>query len=139
MTQIKGTFEGCGEAPAPLKLNEVFISHADGTLNTARSRAVTVNVPLQAFTVCLAPPLCLKETKGPSFHAIFHALPSTPLSISHTWMFSPSPYPISCICAISQCWLPTPHHQTPFPVFRAEEKSVLWFLLGSGSHMAGLT
>lgn len=76
MTQIKGTFEGCGEAPAPLKLNEVFISHADGTLNTARSRAVTVNVPLRAFAACLASPPCLKETKGWSFHAIFHASPS---------------------------------------------------------------
>lgn len=51
MTQIKGTFEGCGEAPAPLKLNEVFISHADSTLNTARSRAVTVNVSLSKYSL----------------------------------------------------------------------------------------
>lgn len=49
MTQIKGTFEGCSEAPAPLKLNEVFISHADSILSTARSRAVTVNVSFQSI------------------------------------------------------------------------------------------
>lgn len=128
MTQIKGTFEGCGEAPAPLKLNEVFISHADGTLNTARSRAVTVNVPLRAFSACLASPLCLKETKGWSFHAIFHALHPLPLSISHTW-FSPSPFTISCICPISHRCPPTPHHQAPFPVFRAGENLYCGFSL----------
>lgn len=44
MTQIKEAFEGCREAPAPLKLNEVFISHADSTLRAGTSRAVTVNV-----------------------------------------------------------------------------------------------
>ena len=39
MTQIKGTSEGWrGEAPAPLKLNEVLISRANRDLNCARSR-----------------------------------------------------------------------------------------------------
>lgn len=62
MTQIKRAFEGCREAPAPLKLNEVFISHADSTLSSNRSRAVTVNVvPLQYAPVCLVLPVGLKN------------------------------------------------------------------------------
>lgn len=75
MTQIKGTFEGCGEAPAPLKLNEVFISHADSTLNTARSRAVTVNVSLRSicclFSLANGPEEKKKTPEDSLFHAIF--------------------------------------------------------------------
>lgn len=92
MTQIKGTFEGCGEAPAPLKLNEVFISHADSTLNTARSRAVTVNVSLRSvcclFSLANGPEGKKKNKKHQRtvfFMLFFHAwLLPTP-SISHTW------------------------------------------------------
>lgn len=90
MTQIKGTFEGCGEAPAPLKLNEVFISHADSTLNTARSRAVTVNVSLRSicclFSLASGPEGKKKKHQRTVFFMLFfHAwLLPTP-SISHTW------------------------------------------------------
>lgn len=89
MTQIKGTFEGCREAPAPLKLNEVFISHADSTLNTARSRAVTVNVSLPSihclFSLANGPGKKKKKTEDTVFHTIFHALLSPSPCISHTW------------------------------------------------------
>lgn len=71
MTQIKGTFEGCGEAPAPLKLNEVFISHADSTLNTARSRAVTVNVSLRSIGCLFSLTNGLERTKGQTFSCYF--------------------------------------------------------------------
>lgn len=89
MTQIKGTFEGCGEAPAPLKLNEVFISHADSTLNTARSRAVTVNVSLRSicclFSLANGPEEKKNHQRTVFFMLFFHAwLLPTP-SISHTW------------------------------------------------------
>lgn len=56
-----------GEAPAPLKLNEVFISRADSALNSHRSRPVTVNVSLSpmllSLSVCLALPVGMKKTK----------------------------------------------------------------------------
>lgn len=71
MTQIKGTFEGCGEAPAPLKLNEVFISRADSTLNTARSRAVTVNVSLQSIRCLFSLANGPESTKGQTFSCPF--------------------------------------------------------------------
>lgn len=53
MTQIKEAFEGCCEALAPLKLNEVFIRHADSTLHAGTSRAVTVNVLPLKHAPCL--------------------------------------------------------------------------------------
>lgn len=67
MTQIKGTFEGCGEAPAPLKLNEVFISRADSILKSARSRAVTVNVSLQSIGCLFSPANGPERSKGQIF------------------------------------------------------------------------
>lgn len=71
MTQIKGTFEGCREAPAPLKLNEVFISRADSTLNTGRSRAVTVNVSLQSICCLFSLASGPERTKGQTFSCFF--------------------------------------------------------------------
>lgn len=92
MTQIKGTFEGCGEAPAPLKLNEVFISHADSTLNTARSRAVTVNVSLRSvcclFSLANGPEGKKKKHQRTVFFMLFFHTQLLPTpSISHTWSF----------------------------------------------------
>lgn len=74
MTQIKGTFEGCVEAPAPLKLNEVFISRADSTLNTARSRAVTVNVSLQSIRCLFSLASGPERTKGQTFSCYFSCI-----------------------------------------------------------------
>lgn len=74
-----------GEAPAPLKLNEVFISRADSALNSHRSRPVTVNVSLSpmllSLSVCLALPVGMKKTSGffLSPPSPFHFLPPSPL------------------------------------------------------------
>lgn len=117
MTQIKGTFEGCGEAPAPLKLNEVFISHADSTLNTARSRAVTVNVSLQSICCLFSLANGPERTRGQTFSCYFSCIPPVQsLHFSHLvfprLLFSlyyflyhhPPPKPLttklpSCLCS----------------------------------------
>lgn len=88
MTQIKGTFEGCGEAPAPLKLNEVFISHADSTLNTARSRAVTVNVSLQSIRCLFSLANGPERTKGQTFSCYFSCI-SLAQSLPFSHLISP--------------------------------------------------
>lgn len=90
MTQIKGTFEGCGEAPAPLKLNEVFISHADSTLNTARSRAVTVNVSLQSIRCLFSLANGPERTKGQTFSCYFSCI-----SLAQSLHFSHLEFPQS--------------------------------------------
>lgn len=147
MTQIKGTFEGCGEAPAPLKLNEVFISHADSTLSTARSRAVTVNVSLRSicclFSLANGPEGEKKKKKHQRtvfFMLFFHAwLLPTP-SISHTWS--------SLVFFLQSLTFVPSHHrrrrcrltaELPFLSFQQEKACVLRFPLGSEkSHTAGL-
>lgn len=87
MTQIKGTFEGCREAPAPLKLNEVFISHADSILSTARSRAVTVNVSLRSsrslFCLTSGPRRPPPQKKNKDFSSIL-----TPVFHSYAFLLS---------------------------------------------------
>lgn len=120
MTQIKGTFEGCGEAPAPLKLNEVFISHADSTLNTARSRAVTVNVSLQSIRCLFSLANGPEKTKGQTFSCYFSCIALTQsLHFSHLVF--------SHLLILSLTFVPsptatqTPHHQAPLPVFPAGE------------------
>lgn len=96
MTQIKGTFEGWGEAQAPLKLNEVFISHADSTLNTARSRAVTVNVALQSIHCLFSLPTGPEKTKGHTFSCYFFPC----IALTHFTFFTPgllSPFFLSIL------------------------------------------
>lgn len=119
MTQIKGTFEGCGEAPAPLKLNEVFISRADSTLNTARSRAVTVNVSLQStgclFSLANGP----ERTKGHTFFTLFFMHFPRPVSP----ILTPG-FPLVCFLFFF-FFLPPARSllatEPPFPVFPAGE------------------
>lgn len=106
MTQIKGTFEGCGEAPAPLKLNEVFISHADSTLNTARSRAVTVNVSLQSIRCLFSLANGPERTKGQTFSCYFSRIsPAQPPHFSH--LVFPR------LLFLSLTFAPSPATQTP--------------------------
>lgn len=127
MTQIKGTFEGCGEAPAPLKLNEVFISHADSTLNTARSRAVTVNVSLQSIRCLFSLANGPERTKGQSFSCYFSCI-----SLTQSFHFSHLVFPWSSSDFYNISHSPLPQKKsTP-----AQER--LWFPLGSGSHTARL-
>lgn len=119
MTQIKGTFEGCREAPAPLKLNEVFISHADSTLNTARSRAVTVNVSLQSIRCLFSLTKGPERTKGLTFSCYFSCISfAQSLHFSHLvflhLLFLPLIFMLSPTAQ-------TPHHQAPLPVFPAGE------------------
>lgn len=90
MTQIKGTFEGCVEAPAPLKLNEVFISRADSTLNTARSRAVTVNVSLQSIRCLFSLASGPERTKGQTFSCYFSCISLVHSPSSSYLVFPPS-------------------------------------------------
>lgn len=83
-----------GEVPAPLKLNEVFISRADSALNSHRSRAVTVHVSLSpmllSLSVCLALPVDRKKLKWdfflspplPPFFFFLHLLYSLPQVLS---------------------------------------------------------
>lgn len=101
MTQIKGTFEGCGEAPAPLKLNEVFISRADSTLNTARSRAVTVNVSLQSIRCLFSLTNGPERTKGQGFLCYFSCISLTQLLPFSPSSSSPS-LSISFFCPITK-------------------------------------
>ena len=122
MTQIKGTFEGCGEAPAPLKLNEVFISHADSTLNTARSRAVTVNVSLQSIRCLFSLANGPERTKGQTFSCYFSCIslaqslpfltPDFFFSISYFCPHHPPPPP------------PPPPPELPFLSLQAEKESL---------------
>lgn len=116
MTQIKGTFEGCREAPAPLKLNEVFISHADSTLNTARSRAVTVNVSLQSTGCLFSHSNGPEKTKGKTFPCYFSCI-----AMTHSLHFSHLVFPHLLLLSPSFVGSPTAtqtsHHQAPFPVF----------------------
>lgn len=124
MTQIKGTFEGCGEAPAPLKLNEVFISHADSTLNTARSRAVTVNVSLRSIGCLFSLANGPERTKGQTFSCYFSCN-----SLTQSFHFSHLVFPrlffFFSLISLLLC-----HHQPPktpsppklpFPSFPAGE------------------
>lgn len=119
MTQIKGTFEGCGEAPAPLKLNEVFISHADSTLNTARSRAVTVNVSLRSIHCLFSLTNGPERTKGQTFSCYFSCT-----SLGQSLHFSHLVFPRLLFLSFTFVPSPTtqtPHHQAPLPVFPAAE------------------
>lgn len=110
MTQIKGTFEGCREAPAPLKLNEVFISHADSTLNTARSRAVTVNVSLQSICCLFSLANGPERTKGQTFSCYFSCIPlAQSLHFSHL-VFAR----LLFLCITFSITTQTTHHQAPF-------------------------
>lgn len=81
MTQIQDIFEGCREALAPLKLNEVFISRADSTLNTDRSRAVADNVSSQSlcclFSLTIGP---IKNQRTAFSMLLFHGSLSSSLS-----------------------------------------------------------
>ena len=119
MTQIQDTFEGCGEAPAPLKLNEVFISRADSTLNAARSRAVTVNVSLQSIRCLFSPANGPERTKGRAFSCYFPCFPLARSPPPHTWS--------SLVCfflSLTLVLLPAaqmPHHRAPLPVSPASE------------------
>lgn len=137
MTQIKGTFEGCGEAPAPLKLNEVFISHADSTLNTARSRAVTVNVSLQSIRCLFSLANGPERTKGQTFSCYFSCI-----SLTQSLHFSHLVFPRLLFLSLTFLY----HHpppkllttKLPFLSFQQEKACILWFPLGSGSHTARL-
>lgn len=120
MTQIKGTFEGCGEAPAPLKLNEVFISHADSTLNTARSRAVTVNVSLQSIGCLFSHSSGPEKTKGQTFPCYFSCIAMTQ-SLHFSHLVFPHLLLLSLTFVRSPTATQTSHHQAPFPVFPAGE------------------
>lgn len=137
MTQIKGTFEGCGEAPAPLKLNEVFISRADSTLNTARSRAVTVNVSLQSICCLFSLANGPERTKGQSFSCYFSCI-----ALTQSLPFSHLVFP--CLLFLSLTFVPSPATQTPPPpsslswLFSGGKACILWFPLGSGSHTVRL-
>ena len=119
MTQIKGTFEGCGEAPAPLKLNEVFISHADSTLNTARSRAVTVNVSFQRIRCLFSLANGSERTKRTEFFTLFFMHLSRPgLSVFSHLIFFPLSYfcPIthplsSSLYIVVSSWIWKPHSE----------------------------
>ena len=142
MTQIKGTFEGCGEAPAPLKLNEVFISHADSTLNTARSRAVTVNVSLRSIGCLFSLTNGLERTKGQTFSCYF-SCNSLTQSLHFSHLVFPRLFFFFFLISLLLC-----HHQppkTPSPpklpflcLSQQEKARVLWFPLGSGSHTVRL-
>lgn len=110
MTQIKGTFQGCGEAPAPLKLNEVFISHADSTLNTARSRAVTVNVSLQRIHCLFSLANGPEKNQRMDFFMLYFMLCSHPVPPFHTPGLPSSTFTIPSFCNI------THHHQSPSPL-----------------------
>lgn len=113
MTQIKGTFEGCGEAPAPLKINEVFISHADSTLNTARSRAVTVNVSLRSLRCLFSLADGPGRTKRTHFFMLFfHAFLTPDLP---SFSFPSSYFP------------PIGHHRALLPVFSGGTKQPFFF------------
>lgn len=135
MTQIKGTFEGCGEAPAPLKLNEVFISHADSTLNTARSRAVTVNVSLQSIRCLFSLANGPERTKGQTFSCYFSCI-----SLAQSLPFSHLIFPRLLFLSLTSVPSPTTTTQAPFSCLSSRRKKacILWFPLGSGSHTARL-
>lgn len=118
MTQIKGTFEGCGEAPAPLKLNEVFISHADSTLNTARSRAVTVNVSLQSIRCLFSLANGPERTKGQTFSCYFSCISlAKPLPSSH--LIFPR------LLFLSLFFVPSPTTKLAFLSFQREKAHVV--------------
>lgn len=132
MTQIKGTFEGCVEAPAPLKLNEVFISRADSTLNTARSRAVTVNVSLQSIRCLFSLASGPERTKGQTFSCYFSCI-SLVHSPSSSYLVFPPIYFSTCyFCAHKPCKIFTT--KLSFLSFWKKKACILWFLLGSGTH-----
>lgn len=141
MTQIKGTFEGCGEAPAPLKLNEVFISHADSTLNTARSRAVTVNVSLRSIGCLFSLANGPERTKGQTFSCYFSCNSLTQsfhfshLVFPRLFFFFPSSL---YFCAITNRPKPPRRQSSPSRLSQQEKARVLWFPLGSGSHTVRL-
>lgn len=137
MTQIKGTFEGCGEAPAPLKLNEVFISHADSTLNTARSRAVTVNVSLQSICCLFSLANGPERTKGQTFSCYFSCIPfAQSLDFSH--LVLPRLLFLCITFFLPSSTTQTTHHQALFLSLQWGKAFMLWFPLGSGSHTARL-
>lgn len=118
MTQIKGTFEGCGEAPAPLKLNEVFISHADSTLNTARSRAVTVNVSLQSIRCLFSLANGPERTKGQTFSCYFSCI-----SLAKSLPFSHLIFPR--LLFLSLIFVPSPTTKLTFLSFQREKAYVV--------------
>lgn len=119
MTQIKGTFEGCVEAPAPLKLNEVFISRADSTLNTARSRAVTVNVSLQSIRCLFSLASGPERTKGQTFSCYFSCI-SLVHSPSSSYLVFP-PHLFFYLLFLCTQTMQNLHHQALFSVFLEEE------------------
>lgn len=119
MTQIKGTFEGCVEAPAPLKLNEVFISRADSTLNTARSRAVTVNVSLQSIRCLFSLASGPERTKGQTFSCYFSCISHVHYPSSSYLVFPPHLFfYLLFLCTQTMQNL---HHRALFSVFLEEE------------------
>lgn len=133
MTQIKGTFEGCGEAPAPLKLNEVFISHADSTLNTARSRAVTVNVSLQSICCLFSLTNGPERTKGQTFSCYFPCI-----SLAQSPHFSHLVFFFYLLLSVPSPTTQTTHHQAPFLSLQRGKAFLLWFPFRSGSHTVRL-